>query len=137
VLSRVPHLRVYANKFSLCFSSSNFRRKPQQSYDENNLRIQKFAGLWRVSPPTDIVFQCMRTAPKTVEGVAKFDMRQKDFSAGRTRARLRQARLFTLLTTLYDFDVPLVATIRAVERRSRARMNIDHLQFRTLSISRA
>jgi hypothetical protein len=79
----------------------------------------------------------MRTEPKTVEGVAKFDMRQKDFSAARTRARLRQARLFTLLTTLYDFDVPLVATIRAVERRRRARMNLDLLQFRTLSISRA
>jgi hypothetical protein len=64
-------------------------------------------------------------------------MRQKDFSAGRTRARLRNARLFTLLTTVFDFDVPLVATLRAVERRRRARMNLDLLQFRSLSISGA
>jgi hypothetical protein len=64
-------------------------------------------------------------------------MRQKDFSAGRTRARLPQARRFTLLTTLYDFDVPLVATIRAVECRRRARMNLDLLQLCSLSISEA
>jgi hypothetical protein len=79
----------------------------------------------------------MRTEPNTVEGVATFDMRQKDFSAGITRARIRQARLFTLLTTLYDFDVPLVAAIRAVERRRRSRMNLDLLELHSLSISRA
>jgi hypothetical protein len=69
----------------------------------------------------------MHTEPKTVEGVATFDKRQKDFRAGRTRTRLLQARLFTLLTTLYDFYIALVAAIRAVERRRRARMNLDLL----------
>jgi hypothetical protein len=61
-------------------------------------------------------------------------MRQKDFSAGGTRTRLLHARFFTLLKTLYDFDFPLVATISAVERRRRARMNLDLLQLCSLSI---
>jgi hypothetical protein len=79
----------------------------------------------------------MRTEPKPVEGFATFDMRHNGFSAGKTRARLRQARLFTLFTTLYDFDFPLVAEIRALERRSHARINLDLLQLLSLSTSGA
>jgi hypothetical protein len=81
--------------------------------------------------------ECLLTGPETVEGVATFNMRQKDFGPGRTRARLRNARLFFLLTTILDYDVPLVATLRAVERHARARKNLGLLQLRSLSISGA
>jgi hypothetical protein len=64
-------------------------------------------------------------------------MRQKDFSEGNTIARLRSARLLISLSTSFDFEVPLVAILRAAWRCARARENPALLQRRRLAISAA